>query len=1198
MIYVFGAYEFDTDRRVLRLAGTPVDLEPKVFDLLAYLIQHHDQFVSREQLYTQLWAQQFVSEAALTYCISEARKAVGDNGRAQRVIKTVHGRGYRFIAPVAERLPGSTSGEAATVPALLPKADPTPPATPSESEPVVPHQHVDTAESAWPVPPALGAERRQLTVLWCRGVASSVHARPLDPEEIHQVIQDVQRVCDQVIQRFDGWMAQHFGDGFVVYFGYPHAHEDNARRAVHTALEIVRSIAPLSQECKRQHGVEFTVQVGIHTGIAVISTFGSGGRRVQPALGDTPHIAAQLASLAALNTVVVSPATLQLIEGYFVCRALGTHIPDNASEVLVMYQVCHESEAQSRLDVALAAGLTPFVGRENEVGLLRERWAQGKEGRGQVVVLSGEAGIGKSRLVQVLHEHLAGEVYSKLEGRCSPYAQQSPLYPVVEQVQRWLQWRQDDTPQVKLRKLEESLEAAGFVLEEAVPLFAALCSLPLSDCYPPLNLAPQRHKQQMLAAVLAWLLKEAERQPVCLVLEDLHWVDPSTLEWLTLLIDQVPLARLLVVLTCRPDFTPPWAMRSHVTHIAVGRLTPTQSERMIERVTIGKALPAEVQEQLLEKTNGVPLFVEELTKMVLESGLVKEKDGHYELAEPLPPLAIPTSLQDSLMARLDRQGVGKPVAQLGATLGREFSYGVLQAVAPLDEVTLQQGLEQLVCAEILYQRGLPPQAQYVFRHVLIQEAAYQSLLRSTRRQYHRQITQVLEERFPETCEEQPELLAYHYTEAGLQAPAVMYLQRAGQRAIERSAYVEAIAHLRQGLILTAALPDTPERLQHELMLYMALGVTLAATQGYAAPEVEHAYLQARECCQKVGDPTPLFTVLRGLWLVYLARAELQRAYEQGEHLLRLAQHQQEPTLLLEAHRALGTSLLFLGNLTASWPHLERGRTLYEAQQHHALTLRPGGDAGMACLVYTAWILWLHGYPEQALEHIRAALAQAQQCQHPFCLAFALIWAAELSQCRRELQAVSRQAEASMTLAHQQEFPLLMAMGTVFQGWVLAEQGRQDEGTEQIRRGITAFRATGAELLRPHFLGLLAEAYGRSERPDKGLEALDEALALVERTGERLHESEFYRLQGQLLLMRSIDNQSAAEACFHQALTMARHHQAKSLELRAAVPLSRLWQHQGKHDQARRLLGEVYGWFTEGFDTGDLREAKALLDELR
>jgi predicted ATPase len=992
-------------------------------------------------------------------------------------------------------------------------------------------------------------------------------------------------------------MAQHFGDGFVVYFGYPHAHEDNAHRAVHTALEIVDSMARLSQEFERQYGVEFTVQVGIHTGIAVISSLGSGDRRVQPALGDTPRIAAQLASLAAPNTVVVSSATLQLIEGYFVSRALSVHIPDNASESLVMYQICQESEAQSRLDVALASGLTPFVGREHEIGLLRERWAQSKAWRGQVVVLSGEAGMGKSRLVQVLQEHLAGEGYTRLEGRCSPYAQQSPLYPVVEQVQRWLQWRQDDTPQVKLRKLEESLQAAGFVLEEVVPLFAALCALPLPEGYPPLNLAPQRHKQQMLAAILAWLLQEAQRQPVCLILEDLHWVDASTLELLNLLIDQVPLARLLVILTCRPDFTPPWAVRSHITHIAVSRLTPAQSEQLIERFTVGKALPVEVQEHLLDKTNGVPLFVEELTKMVLESGLVKEKAGHYELAGPLPPLAIPTTLQDSLVARLDRQGLGKPVAQLGATLGREFSYGVLQAVAPMDEVTLQQGLEQLVRTEILYQRGLPPQAQYVFKHVLIQEAAYQSLLRSTRQQYHRQIAQVLEERFPETGEEQPELLAHHYTEAGLHAPAVVYLQRAGQRAIERSAYVEAIAHLRQGLALTATLPDTPEQLQHEITLYVALGVALAATQGYAAPDVERVYLQARERCQQVGEPAQLFTVLRGLWLVYTARAELRIAYEHGEHLLRLAQRQQEPTLLLEAHRAVGTSLFYVGELPTAWTHLERGIAHYEAQQHRLLTIRYGPDPGMACFAYTAWILWLRGYPDQALERIRAALSLAQQCQHPFCHVFVLTFAVMLYHCRREIEAVSLQAAANLTLAHQHGFPFLEAWAMVLQGWARAEQGRGDEGITQISRGIAAFRATGAELYRPYFLGLLAEAYGRSARTDEGLEALDEALTLVDRTGERFHESEFSRLQGQFLLTRSMEQAQAAEACFQRALTIARRHQTKSLELRAAMHLSRLRQQQGQYDRARRLLEEIYGWFSEGFDTGDLKEAKALLDEL-
>jgi predicted ATPase/class 3 adenylate cyclase/DNA-binding winged helix-turn-helix (wHTH) protein len=1209
MIYIFGAYEFDTDRRVLLLEGAPVDLEPKVFDLLAYLIQHHDQFVARDKLYAQLWPQQYVSDAALTYCIAEARKAVGDNGRAQRVIKTVHGRGYRFIAPIVQRLPVSPPGEAATVPSPLSETDIMPPATPDQSQPVVSCQQADTTESSWPVPTSLGAERRQLTVLWCRGVASSIHSRSLDLEDLHQVIQDVQRVCDQVIQRFDGWMAQHFGDGFVVYFGYPQAHEDNARRAVHTALEIVRSITRLSQELKRQHGVEFTVQVGIHTGITVISTMGSGDRRVQPALGDTSHIAAQLASLAALNTVVVSPATLQLIEGYFVCRALGVHIPDHAAESLMLYQVCQESQTQSRLEVALATGLTPFVGREHEVGLLHERWAQSKAGRGQVVVLSGEAGIGKSRLVQVLHEHIAGDVYTKLEWRCSPYAQQSPLYAVIEQVQRWLQGHEDDTPQGKLRKLEEALEAAGFVLEEVVPLFAALCSLPLPERYPPLNLTPQRQKQQTLAAVLAWLLKEAERQPVFLVLEDLHWVDPSTLELLNLLIDQVPLARLLIVLTCRPDFTPPWAVRSHVTHIAIGRLTPTQSERMIERFTVGKALPAEVQEQLLEKTNGVPLFVEELTKMVLESGLVKEKDWHYELAEPLPPLAIPTTLQDSLMARLDRQGLGKLVAQLGATLGREFSYEVLQAVSPLDEVMLQQGLEQLVCAEILYQRGLPPQVQYSFKHVLIQEAAYQSLLRSTRQQYHRQIAQVLEERFPETCAEQPELLAHHCTEAGLSAQAVVYWQRAGQRALERSAYVEAIAHLRQGLTLTRTLPDTPERLQHELTLYTALGTALMAAQGQTAPEVEQTYARAYELCRQVHGAPQLFPVLMGLWRFYGARAQLSTARELAEQLMQMAQRAQDQALLLEAYMALGSSAFFDGKFAAARSHCEEGIELYDLTQHRSHTTFYGRDPGVVCYSINALALCKLGYPDQAIRMIHNALALAQELSYPINLAFALCQAALLRQFRREPQLAQELAEVALTLAMEQELgSWIMGQATIQRGWALVVQGQGEEGMAQLQQGLATLQHLGAEMPWPLFQ--LVDAYRSLGQASKGLRVLAEASGVYwphhatdgqQTGGERwvLPEiSGLYWLQGELLLGLTVPNEPQAEICFRQALDLARNQGTKWDELRVALSLSRLWQRQGKRDVARQLLAATYGWFVEGFGLPDLMEAKTLLAELR
>ena len=553
---------------------------------------------------------------------------------------------------------------------------------------------------------------------------------------------------------FDGHIAQYQGDRLVVYFGYPQAHEDDARRAVHTGLGLVERMAELNRRRTRARGVQLAVRVGIHTGVVVVGAMGQ-DERAPLALGDTPTIAAQVQDLAAPGTVVIGPTTLRLVEGYFDYRALGAYILEDPAEPLAVYQILQEDTTQSRFEVMVTKGLTPLVGREQEIQLLRERWAQVKDGWGQVVLLSGEAGIGKSRLVQALKEHLTGEAHTRIECRASPYYQQSAFYPIVEHVQRLLQFRQDDTPEEKLRKLEAVLGSYGFALEEVVPLFAVLLSLPLADRYAPLALTPERQKQKTLEALLTWLLRETERQPVCLIMEDLHWVDPSTLEWLSLLIDQIPTTRVLMLLTFRPDFQPPWAVRSHLTHLTLGRLSPRQTEGMIGQVVGGKPLPAEVIQQVVATTDGVPLFVEELTKMVVELGLVKEREGRYELTGPLPSLAIPATLHDSLMARLDRLGSAKQVAQLGAVVGREFAYEVLQAVAPMEEAMLQQGLAQLVDAELLYQRGLPPQARYRFKHALIQEAAYQSLLRSTRRQYHRQIAQVLEERFPETCETSP-----------------------------------------------------------------------------------------------------------------------------------------------------------------------------------------------------------------------------------------------------------------------------------------------------------------------------------------------------------------------------------------------------------------------------------------------------------
>ncbi|MBI3303954.1 MAG: AAA family ATPase [Deltaproteobacteria bacterium] len=1090
----------------------------------------------------------------------------------------------------------------------------------------------DKSEVRSPKSEQIPAERRQLTVMFCDLVGSTALSEQIDPEELREVVRAYQEACAAVIRRSDGYIAQYLGDGLLVYFGYPLAHEDDAQRAVRAGLGIVTEIQQLDTQLQQTVEVirelPLQVRIGIHTGLVVIGEMGRGGKREDMALGDTPNIASRLQGIAQPNTVVISPATYRLTQGFFACRALGPYTLKGISSPLEVYQVLSESGAQSRFEVAVTTGLTPLVGREQEVRFLLERWEQAQEGMGQVVLLNGEAGIGKSRLVQVLKDRVASEAHARVEYRCSPYYQNSALYPVIDHLQRLLQSGREASPEEKLHKLEEVLEQAGLALPEVMPLFASLLSLqPDSSTghaprFPLPVLTPQRQRQKTLEALLAWLLKEAERWPVLLIGEDLHWADPSTLEFLSLLLDQSSTARILIVLAFRPHFSPPWATRSHITQLPLGRLGRKQVEVMVERVTGGKALPAEVLQQVVAKTDGVPLFVEELTKMVLESVGATGRS-------PLQPLAIPATLHDSLMARLDRLATAQEVAQLGATLGRDFSYELLQAVSPFEETELQKSLATLVQAELLYQRGLPPRATYFFKHALIQDAAYQSLLKSTRQQYHKQIAQVLEERFPETRETRPELLAYHYTEAGFREQAIPYWQRAGERAIGYSANMEAIGHLSKELELLRALPDTPERIQQELRLQIALGAPLVATKGYAAPEVERVYARARELCQQLGETPQLSPVLLGLWVFYLTQAELQTAHELGEQLLSVAQRQQDPARLLWAHMALGATFYSRGELGPARAHLEQGIVLYDPQKRRPHTFRAVQDPQVACLSYASHVLWYCGYPDQALKRSHEALALAQELSHPYSLAIALSFAAMLHQFRRERQATQERAEATIAVCTDQEFPYWLTWGTILKGWVLAEQGKGEEEIAQIRQGMAANQATGAKLWRPCFLTLLAEAYGEVGQAAEGLTLLAEALTEGHKTGERIYEAELYRLKGELSPksrqvadksktsqdksgVRSPESrqvktsqdksevqslESEAEEYFRRAIDVARSQSAKSLELRATMSLSRLWQQRGKQEEARQMLAEIYGWFTEGFDTPDLKEARALLEEM-
>ena len=944
---------------------------------------------------------------------------------------------------------------------------------------------------------------------------------------------------------------------------------------------------------RRPPGVELAVRIGIATGPVIVGDqIGEGTASETAVVGETPNLAARLQALAQPNQIVVSAATRAMLGDHFDLEDLGASELKGFAEPVPAWRVLSARDVESRFAATRTGSSAPLVGRQEEMGLLLRAWDGSSHGRGQVVLIQGEAGVGKSRLVEGLRE-ATGKDHIWVAIRCSPFHTASAFHPIIEHLKRVFGWQPEDTAPQHLAKLEAGL--AGFKalpLAESVRLFADLMSVPVpEDRYPRLSMTAQQQRDATLDAIVAWLIEMAERTPVLMAWEDLHWADPTTLETLGMLIEQAPTAAMLVVATYRPELTPPWPQRSHMTPITLNRLERPEVETMVGHLAGGRPLPGEVVDHIVAKADGVPLYVEELTKAILGSGVLEARGDAYVLTGALAQLHIPETLQDSLMARLDRAPRLREVAQLGSVLGREFAYDMISALAGIEEEMLQSGLGQLVVDELLYQRGRPPRSRYLFKHALIQDAAYQSLLKRTRQQYHQQVAKLLEDRFPEVASTQPELVAHHYTEANCPAQAIAYWHKAGVAAASKSANLEAIDQFRRGLALVEALSDMRERAERELDLQMALGPALFATKIYSHPDIGRAYARAWELCRQLGDHSREFTALRGLQLHHLNLLEMEKAQHFAEEALRVAERLDDAARLVGAHMALGVMLFFQGKLEPALAHFRRGFEMFDPNMQFPDW--PGSHPGVQCQFFPMLISWMLGYPDRSLDELRAAVRSAETLGHPLTLAQTLCCAAFVHIFRHEPSAAADYAGRALRICEEHRIAQFHAYALCANGWALGASGESEKGLAQIAQGVDSY---GLGVSQHILLALQADAQLAIGKPEAALASVAAGLKAVEKAGGAPLEAELYRLRGEALLAGA-GTVSEAETAIEQGIDVARRQNAKSWELRAAMSLARLRRQQGRPQEAVALLAPILGWFTEGFDTADLQAARTLLADL-
>jgi len=1046
--------------------------------------------------------------------------------------------------------------------------------------------------------PKDAAERRHLTVMICDLVGSTALSARLDPEDLRGVIGAYHTCIAEVIGRYQGIIARYMGDGVLVYFGYPQAHEDDAAQGVRAGLALVDAVANL----RTDFDAALKVRIGIATGTVVVGDLiGEGAAQEEAVVGETPNLAARLQAAAEPGTVVISASTRRVTGGLFEYRDLGPVALKGWTEPTPAWQVVGASEVASRFEAQHTTRLTPLLGRDDEIEVLSRRWRDATQGEGRVVVLTGEPGIGKSHIALAFQERLQAEPHIRLRYYCSAHHTNSALFPFIGQLERAARFERGDAPAEKLAKLEALLMQSGVNAVHSVPILANLLSLPPSERHPLPELSPQKRKEATLAALRGQLEGLSARQPVLVVFEDAHWIDPTSLELLAIMVERLPQLRALLLITARPEFTQPWPGHAHVTMLPLTRLNRRVGSAIIERIAAGKTLPEEVTNQILARTDGVPLFLEELTKTVLEGGLLQERDGHYVLDRPLPALAIPTTLHDSLMARLDRLAPVREVAQIGAVVGREFSYELLSVVAGLPKKKLDEALAQLVESELVFCRGEVPQAIYTFKHVLVRDAAYSGLLKSRRAQLHSAIASAVEQRFPEIIQAEPETLAHHLMEAGLNEKAAGYWLQAGKNAAMRSANLEAIAHLQRGAEAVGHLPEGSQRDRRDLDFQFALGPCLIATQGPASGKAVATFVRARELCERLGDPPEYLQVMFWLVTASVVRGELPRAAEMIATLLRLAQAHGDRPALLNAMRGEAMILLFMGRLADARKAIERAfETFNASDEADRLAARSAGqDAGVADLALMSWALWLLGDVDTAVTRMIAAFQRAAGIEHPHTHAYACYYASVLHALRGEPAIAQGHAERCLALSEEHGFRQWRGLSRAIRGTCLTVLDPSSDTLKEVMGALEEYRGAGYQLGITALYVLLCRALLLVRQPEAALEVTEQGLATAIHNTERIFEAELYRLKARALLARGgSDARTSARLFLDQALMTASSQHARSLELRAATDLAALAIDQGGRDEARAILAPIYAWFTEGLDTQDLKEAKAVLDQLR